>query len=282
MIGLHKSDITGNSNYYLLGDEHLGSEAASTEKISEAVGIIKSDKGAHWGHMGDALEAIHLGDPRFDPDVHRGKKAILNAQLDIWEDVHSPILDTMDFLLDGNHEETIIKVFNPAEEIARRIKNKYDREIGWGGRTIAIGLNGYRLFATHGARAVNSLAGDIMQREMNDCIRIKRLLRDLRSDCHVMAMGHIHKLRVHPPIKKLNLLTKGNKLKESYSFDYTTSDGVLHEDARWYCSTGSFMRGYIYGATSYGEKLMYPPTELGFIKISVKNGRVENVEKIIL
>jgi len=232
-----------------------------------------------WGCMGDALECIHVGDKRYDPNVHRGKMAVLNAQIDTWMELHEPILDRCIFLLDGNHEEHIIKTFNPAEEIALRSSG----DIAYGGRTITVNLGGWKLFATHGSRSVNSRAGDASQRENNDCISIKRLLRDLRSDCKVMAMGHIHKLRIQEPIEKINLLTgEDGELWESYGCDYETSDGVMHEDARWFCSTGSFVRGYINGATTYVEKAMYPPTELGFIKISTRGYQVDIVEKVIL
>lgn len=277
-----KVDLKENANYYLLGDEHIGNAATSFKKIKEAVEIIRKDKYAHWGHMGDALESIHLGDKRFDPDIHRGKDALLNFQINKWVELHKPILKRCDFILDGNHEEKDIWSFNPAQQMSK----EGGGHIAWGGRTIVVELNGIKLFCTHGDRTVNSRAGDAFQRETNDCIAIKRLLRDLRSDCHVMAMGHIHKLRIHPPVKKINLLTEkvasGEDLDESYACDYQTSDGSFHEDARWFCSTGSFMKGYIYGATTYVEKKMYPPTELGFIKISIKKGQVDNVEKIIL
>ena len=276
--------VPSDYRLYLLSCTHFGNAAQSLPAVRRAIKMIDKDNNAYWGHLGDATESIHVGDSRYDPDVHAGKYREADEQAARFADVFSPIGEKCLFVLRGNHEEKIVKTVQVDKLIVGRFKDFYKvpHDIIYGGRTIkAIFSNDFKLYATHGAGGVNSQAGDRRQMENNDAIKIKRKLRHLQSDCVVMAMAHVHKVRVCEPVQQLHIIGD----KRSYAVYPTiavTPEGAIPEDYRWYCSTGTFLRTLVDGITTYSEAAMYSPTEIGMIKINVAKGKVTGVEKVII
>jgi hypothetical protein len=57
----------------------------------------------------------------------------------------------------------------------------------------------------------------------------------------------------------------------------------IHQDHRWYCSTGGFYRLYgELGQTSYLELFDADPIELGYIVVHANDGQVEHCEAVII
>ncbi|MFW6172994.1 MAG: metallophosphoesterase [Elusimicrobiota bacterium] len=274
-----------NYNLNIISCTHFGNVAISMPAIRRFIKTVKEDKNAYWAHLGDTTESIHPGDTRYDPAVHAGKFRTADEQAARFAETFSPIANKCLFVLRGNHEEKIVKTVEVDKIIVENFEDKYGIDKGkiiYGGRTIkAILSEDFRLYATHGSGSVNSRAGDRRQILNNDAIRVKRKLRHLQSDCIVMVMGHIHKVRICAPVKQLHIV--GDKRSEAvYPTMAKTPEGVIPEDFRWYCSSGTFLRTLIDGVTTYSEAAMYPPTEIGYIRIIVEQGRVQDVEKVVV
>ena len=264
----------------LLSDTHIGNLATSYKAIETAVADIKSDRNGYWGFLGDGTESIHLWDKRFDTEIHAGEKAVASSQVGCWVECFEPILGRLLFYLEGNHERKIKGTEKISKAIIEKIKDKHGIEgILHGGVSIRAKFSeDFRLFATHGAGQVNSQAGDRKQVAVNNAIKVKRKLRHKAGDCIVMAMAHIHKLVLHEPSEWLHLVGD-KKSKAVYPIDFVSSSGAIHEDCRWYCATGSFLKGRQDDITTYVEEAMYDPTELGYIQVFVERGKVVKVEK---
>jgi hypothetical protein len=180
-------------------------------------------------------------------------------------------------------------MYNPNEDLAGKHMLK---SIYADGVMVKVVLPGFRILDWHGAGVINSRAGDALQRATNEMVTLKRKLRLLggADDCDVVAMHHVHKLIVHPPMSILHLVTDAarGRLVETYTqpahIDIDKSRGLFRvpEEEKWYVACGSFLRGYIEGASTYVEEAGYPAAEIGCIKLTIKNDELVKVEKEFL
>lgn len=276
---LHNFKLPDNFDLFVRGDIHVGNAAVSVKAVQTGVRLIEKNKGAtFWCDMGDACEAIHVGDKRFSTDVHAGKFQTINAQVDYYLELHKPILDRMLFMLDGNHEAKLHHIVDVADMVARGLPN-----LVHGGFSIRARMTDkFNLFAIHGWRQISSMAGSSRQREVNDGERLKRILMRLRGDCHAMVQGHIHRIIITPPSQEMYIVNDERGEDDVYTSQYNGEHGVIHPDSRWYGSTGSCLRSYVEGITTYSEMAMYPPAELGMIKLIVRDKELQRIEKVIL
>lgn len=260
---------------YLIGDTHVGNEAFAENVARKAIQRIKRDPKGYVGFMGDGTESIHPFDKRFDIKVH-GKAGTANRQVDFFVKMFKPIADRILFYLTGNHEWKLSQIVDIPAMIAEKLNPKMIHST-W--TVKAKFSDDFRLWATHGRRAVNSYAKTYKERQDHEADRVKKLLQLLQGDCMVMAMGHIHKMRIHEPVHDMQVLGD-DELRAVYTTIAMTPEGGIQADYRWYCSCGSFLRTYVDDLDTYGEIAMYPPVEMGFIRISVVNGKVDTVEKV--
>jgi hypothetical protein len=269
-------------NFYAIGDLHVGRRGLAEHKIEECISLIKDDPIGCAGVMGDICETIKPSDKRFTiQEQDTGKFARLSQQWEYAAELLNPISDKLVFILDGNHEEVVYDVCHISSEIVKMISP--DEGIACGGRSAKVFFTDkIKGFFTHGSGSVQSKAGDPEQRERNDAINIKRKLRDLQGDCILMGMGHIHKMRICKPTVELMLVGDGKDIKQVYTEPYFGPHGEVNEDKRFYFSSGAFMPLLMEGVTTYAEKAMYTPTEMGMIKCSVEEGAVKSVEKVIV
>jgi hypothetical protein len=72
-------------------------------------------------------------------------------------------------------------------------------------------------------------------------------------DADIIILAHEHKKVIAPPIIKLGLSERGDLIQKKQL-------AVM---------SGSFLKSYVKGATSYAEKSGYPPSDLGTVKIYV-------------
>ena len=54
----------------------------------------------------------------------------------------------------------------------------------------------------------------------------------------------------------------------------------LKAEIRYYINSGSFFRSQMLNIDTYAERNMYPPTEMGYAKIIVRDYQVVDVEKV--
>ena len=261
---------------YLMGDLHIGRIGVAEKKIQTAIDIINEDRNGYVCLMGDLVESITPSDKRYKPAEQSGKHARITSQCDDVIDMFKPIAHKVLSILIGNHEWKVEETLNTAEYI----RDGLGLDIKTGSWTNKVILSdSIKLWLTHGHGSINHKAGDPEQRERNEAIAIKRKLRDLSADCIIMAMGHVHKLRICKPSKRL-WIVDGKQTYPETIIDPAT--GGISEDMRYYCSTGSFVTGYVEGVDTYVERAQYAPTELGMIKCSIQQDKVKDVEKIIL
>jgi len=268
-------------NLYILPDMHIGNAATSFHAVDNAVRIVADDPIGYCGQPGDALEAIHLGDKRFDLDVHAGAFSTYSAQKKEYIRRIEPVASKMLFQLFGNHEWKL-KHFIEKDDIGQAINDAGGNVIS-GGFSIVARLTPYcKIFVIHGSRTVNSQAGERKQREMNDALRVKRLMRNIRSDCHAMIMAHIHKVRILAPSEDMHIVGNGERDRDYFVTNFIGDHGIIHQDSRWYASTGACLKTYDDEHTTYGEIAMYEPTEMAMICLEVRDGRLQYIRKVPL
>jgi hypothetical protein len=244
-----------------LGDIHLGSAGCDRERLQEIIDYIKVTKNCFWIGMGDYAECINPADPRFDPrSVDKELKVedlsdLVSKQYQIVKKLLNPIKDRCIALLSGNHEELIrLKYYRDiALDLARDLKTSYLGYCGFIRLHFRRHIPGsfyhgetYLIFVAHGTGNARTSGAKIN--------RIERLAEGFLAD--IVMIAHEHKKIIAPPILGLTVPLKGEK--------------KLIEKKRLAIMTGGFLKGYVQGATSYIERKMYSPSDLGCVKIIVE------------
>ncbi len=278
------ANLPRDHKIYFLGDVHLGTSACHKEGFLGAIDKIEGEKNSRIIGMGDMVEAISHKDRRYQPDIIDSEMPVPLEQFNKLVEYLTPVKDKILFLLDGNHEITL-------SDDGHHIKEIVCKNLGapYGTYTAKVSVRTtsktapqmYKTFAWHGARGLQSHAGDIIRRTANMKEMLKRRLMDKAGDCIIMAMGHAHKLIVVPPTKKLYLVDEGGKVKQKYT-KVVKGEDFIPEDHRYYIGTGGFKRYQIIGVSTWEERMGFPPCELGFPVAHIENGEVVNVEKVIL
>lgn len=263
--------IPANCLLYLLGDPHVGEAVFLKKRFLQFWDEhLKGKRNSFVIGMGDWISSIPPYDTRhdvrgIDPDF----PSIQDAE-DWVEDFLTRWQKKFLWFHTGNHEEKIAaKHGDRVKAICRRAGVRY------GGFTAYVNLvsngNIIRLITTHGATSIDSALDDPADREAAMKRKLRRTLSRL-GDADLYAMGHTHKLLVHqaPPVLRLEKETGGH-VEHRYT----------HDD-RWYANTGCFMRSYVPGHINYAERYGYGPLEIGCIKVTIKNGKIANVEKVVL
>lgn len=271
-----------NFNVFWMGDEHVGNSGISEHSVAEFISAVKRKKNSFIINMGDNLESINVKDKRYSVDVHGSKGSRLQAQRDGYIKLFDSIGDKFLTVMDGNHEMKFQNDFQPNKDIADKFNSVYVN-----GTMAKIIFPEFRVCAWHGSGTIRSRSGDELQRKTNEAIGLKRKLRNLPAhDCEIIACGHFHKLILHEPTDKLTVMTDRDKLELAarYSepgriyFDKEKDLYRIPEDDKWYICTGSFLRGYMEGISSYVEEFGMGVTELGWVEMEVKNGKPYKIE----
>lgn len=288
--------MPGNFELYVTGDKHTGNSTVDSNALRRTNETIKRKKNVYWVDGGDLFEAIAVDDPRFNLEVHRGMDARMNFQIDEYVETHDKIADKCLWLLMGNHELTLMRKTDMIHETAKKM-GLIDKDWGkvngkqvksYSSYTVKALFPTFRLLDWHGSGYIQSNARDAKTRDVNEGFSImKKLSRLPGDDCEILVMHHIHKVRIHAPDNSMEMITKPDEMKlfEYYkqpSRIYIDKEKDLYripEDERFFCSSGSILRTYADGLSTYGEIAGYRPTEMGFIKITVKNDKLVSVEK---
>lgn len=110
---------------------------------------------------------------------------------------------------------------------------------------------------------------------------LQRHLESIFGDCLIMGKGHSHKLIVKRPIPALYLTSNKGKIYQNYTKAGSGArDFYIPPENRWYVNTGSFLKAYEVGVSTYSEIAEYAPTELGYIKIIVGDREVQDVVEV--
>lgn len=242
-----------------LGDVHLGNCNCDLQAFKDMVSWIQSKDDCLWVGMGDYIDAINYSDKRFDPKTISTKYLVegdidkcIQMQIQDFVDIIRPIKDKCIGLLRGNHEEAIRQHyhFDVLYEIAKElalprkmllydtavIRLHFDRDK-------SKSRHDYDMFLAHG-----NVAGRSQGAKAN---RINELHKFFLADIYLLAHSHIKQAQL------------GTLL-------YFNNRGTLCKKKVIDAYTGCFLRGYERDKTSYVEKWLYPPTDIGCIKIELK------------
>jgi len=285
-----------NFNLFLWGDTQWGNVGTREKGIDKMFDMMESEyRGvpAKWNyaaHMGDHLEGIVVGDPRFAFDQLLPKKTFLRAMIDHAIERESVIRKKTLFILNGNHEWKWINTYG---DIGREIADRL--EVPYGLRSCVARFHrkktGNFLFRGHhhhGFGSLRSNAKDHVQREANMKAALKDRLRRLFDGAVYHAMGHTHQLMVVEPDTSVKILAEADGiLRQSYPLSdplstVDQSSSYIPPDSRWYVNTGSFLQTYTEEGVSYAEQLGLPPVELGFIVGAVRDCKLVKFYKEVV
>jgi hypothetical protein len=261
----------------------LGSSLSTRKGFERLVEVFnqkyKGCKNNYGIDGGDMIEAIAVDDKRFNEDMLNQPLPLEQADQAIKD--REPIKKKLIAILNGNHEDKLWKFGNLAEYIANKLGVTY------GTYTVKLsvldksGKLMYKLYDTHGRKGISSSADDPIRVQANMELSLKRHLRYQAGDCAVMVKGHCHKLLVCKPREELYITDNGTKLQQNYT-SWGQNEPYIHQDARWYGATGSFLRLFGEGISGYAEKAEYSPTELGFLILVVRDRQIVSLDKYVL
>jgi len=269
-------DHTSRSDVFKIipiGDSHIGNIGFYRERLIEDVKRIAEDDNAYTVLMGDICESITIADKRFDPRSIDKRyhvtdlSHLIRRQLEDAVDYLAPLKGKVLGVLAGNHEEKIrlTAYYDVSLELARELNAPY---LGYDG---FIRLNFIRRTPNstkQNSRCVETI--DIYANHGHGGGRRNgskvNVLDDASNifDCDIVYMGHGHKKIIAPPMVRLGLDKNCNLVqKKKYSV-----------------MTGSFLKGYVEDATTYVEKQLYTPADLGTVTTYIRPG-VDGSEKRI-
>jgi len=272
--------LQSDHNIFFAGDQHYGSVLFSNSGWTEFVNCLNSEYDGCSNNFtalgGDNIEAVMIDDKR--ADAQKMAEPFVLYQIEQVTDMLRPLASKILYMLEGNHESKLWRIGPIVQKIAK------DLGVPFGTVTTRLTVRNtrgkllYKVFDTHGRKGVNSAADDPNRRETNMNLTMKRYARDKACDCAVMIRHHNHKLLVCPPIKKLVLKDNGQRLYQDYTkLDQTSSD--IPPDMRWYGCAGTFMKLYEDGYSGYAEVAEYDPTEIGFLVLKVRGGKIVDLKK---
>jgi len=281
-------DVPESYELVLWGDNQEGNIAQSKEGVKECIEYIMAAPNRYCIHMGDALEAFWIEDNRYQQDTCLEPPL---EQMKVFKKTIDPLVKEgrMLALLLGNHE---LRFINRAGNITKFMCEEIQKETArkfplYGTYSSKLELNDskglqWKLYTTHGKKSINSVSPDPGRRRAYMEFILQRHLESIFGDCLVMAKGHSHKLLVKKPIPTLYLTSSKGKILQNYTKagSGTTRDFYIPPENRWYACTGSFLKSYELGVSTYSEMAEHPPTELGYIKIIVGDRDVQDVVEV--
>lgn len=265
------------------GDLHLGCPNVSEEHITEMVNDVVKLDNCYMVNIGDNIEGITPKDKRFQ--FSNCKYQTSQEQADAVVKLLSPLKNKLLVIGTGNHEASIGDVLDVGKYISTQLNVPY------GGISYKLEVYNdssmelmHKMYFHHGSGSINSSINDDVRAEANMKASLKnKLLKTAHSDCIVMGIGHVHRSLILEPTahKKLHLTTENGKMKQHYRFDEPQNVSYIAPDSRFYFSNPSFMK--MYGDldsdySSYGERFMYSPSNIGYSKIYVENEKVVKIE----
>ena len=302
----YSDEMPGSYDWWYAGDKHKGTVGYKRKLFSKFKRRVKAKKHAYVSLGGDLIEGIAPDDKRFNIFATEPRAVTINKQIRSEVDENMSIADRIKIILFGNHELTIMRRsggINPAVEIARGLGVTYPKTIGKGARDddepemgdsfqVKVNLPTVRFLERHGMRNFHSRAVDEQMAQTHEARWVKTQLRRLASDCEVNVMHHIHSLRVYPPTAPLRMVSDFDNGHGSVRGIYPIPTRIplnpkkpggafrIHHDEAWYGSAGAWLGTYEEGVSTYAEVGGYDHTELGALRMVVKNDKLLGIEKV--
>lgn len=269
-------------------DWHLGPSNCHREAIFRMIERVALDPDCYIVGVGDLVDAVVPSDKRYAHCAMELDNPLLTPHEQAREvtGILEPVRDKVVAVGLGNHEYTTLNTFNICAYICDTLSLPYG---AYNFKFIAIGKTNpvHKMYFTHGAGQLPSGAKDPIQRMANRKAALKRKLDESKhADCIYLGCGHNHQLlTVEPTVEDELMLTDVNgSLEQKYRYHEDQTADYIPPESRWYGSSGSFLKLYSEpgsGAVSYGEVKGYPPAEIGWLEIVVRDYQVVGVNKVI-
>jgi predicted phosphodiesterase len=237
-----------------IGDIHIGAKGCDLTRLRRLVDWMKERERTLWIGMGDYADCINFHDKRFDPATIDPSflpylDNLVPEQFRRLNEILHPIKEKCIGLHAGNHEETIRKWYN--YDITQQFSNDWGvPNLGYSAFTrLNFENNSHReritVWSQHGAAGGRYKGGKIN--------RLQHVMRCFDADVYLYAHTHMK------DVFDETVLYAGGTSKQPRVMQ-RRKVGAL---------TGSFLRGYVEGCTTYVERFDYPPNELGVVKITI-------------
>lgn len=265
----------------LFGDNQEGNALQYKSGYQNCINYIVSAKLRFGIHMGDEMESYWIDDPRYSPDILTEDP--LAQQHAVINDL-SPLAKAKRLIaiLYGNHSHRLYpKIGNVTKDTCGKLG------VNYGGFSCVVEFKDklgiqFKGFFTHGNKLIRSIADDPVRRLANEKLQLKQHLKNKMGDCLLMAKGHCHRLIVAEPETHLYLVTMPDIIQKYTHNPPFGKGGYIHPDHRYYAATGSFLKNFQEGVTSYSEMGDYDPVELGYIVVEVNNRQITKVRKVVV
>jgi len=238
--------------FYLvpLGDVHLLSEACSTSTLKETITWIARRPDVLWIGMGDYADYIGYKDNRFDPTVIDKALAVADLakigdkSIEVVEEYFKPIAGKCLGMLYGNHEDAYQQRQTSGELHGKLCARLGVQNLGYSCFQELEFRRGkesftYVIRAHHGAGWAASKGGKLN--------RLKQFAQQTTAD--LTLVGHLHDILMYPDIQ---LFPDGGRIRQRVKLAIMT---------------GTYLRTYSHGITTYAERKGYDPAPLGSPRI---------------
>jgi len=256
--------------FWHLADLHIWNSACDFKKVKQDIQTIKDDPFAFWQGGGDYADYIGFDDKRFDPDcvpqntLVKDMGKLGKKQAEEVRGLFEPIKHKCLGLIEGNHEKqyqrrkdqsdlhswlcTELNVPNLkysalfdvvfSRQTTKDPKLLYEKYLKlYDCRTV-------RFFVHHGAGFAQTPGG-----------KLNRLIQFMQMfDADIFFCAH-----VHDQVGRRDVTISANE-----------SCTKLTERVKLGVVSGSYLKTYSQGTTSYGEQRGYRPTTLGSAMVSIK------------
>ena len=284
-MNLITKELPLTHNLYLFGDSHEGSILKDKKGYAETIETIMEDPVGYAVHMGDLAEAITIDDKRYSAESVDTRADVPLLQYKNAMKELKPLADANKLLaiLAGNHDLTLAKYGNFVRDMVCSFL-----KVNYGTFTCKLSITNdnarqYKLFLTHGFGSISSRADDEIRAKATKLLSLKKKLYRKAGDCEISAMGHAHQLLTVKPSELLYLTDDGNKIHQNYtSAFYGGIEGYIPNEMKWYACTGSFYRLYEEGISGYAERFGLDPNELGYIKVIVEDGYIQDLVEVVV
>lgn len=271
-------------------DWHCGSRAFHEGALDALIAWTMDRPNRFIGFGGDAIEGKRIDSPHFDPEGLNPATINIDSQFRWVRKKLEPVKKRIKWWGKGNHDIYVSRDVDMVRAFceALGIENVMGDYQTW------VDMGRYRVHVYHGRASMPRGAKDPIQKDANQRAWLVNLLRPLAGDCLVHLMGHVHALLVQQPIESYALLCQGEDVRARYfvepTQDVTTRDHAGNTDtrrfippgSRWYGCTGTLRRSGGFGWTDYAEIAGYPPTPIGWLKMTVAGGLPVALDKVVV
>jgi len=280
-----RQSVPKNFNLFLFGDKHDGNLLTFDRGWEEMINMIESSYDGLSASQnyaldhGDCIDAITTDDPRFDWETSR--IATVLEQCEMAKQRRAAIAHKLICILQGNHEQKLHRFGNISKDlICKPLKVRYGTYASVIEYRTKAGQMLFKHYAVHGRKSVNSVAEPYARARTNMRLQLRNQMSPMFGDTLLNSKGHTHRLIIYKPPHKMHLIIDENgKQKHRYTSPDRV-DGYIDPDNRWYVNTGSFLRTFGDGVSGYAERAEYPPVELGFAVVRVRDGIIVDIDEV--